>query len=83
MARGPKGEKRPDDPASAAVVALRVMLGEVEENVDGNVTVKDSAAVSLGRRGGLRGGVARASALSADQRSEIAKKAALARWKKQ
>jgi hypothetical protein len=33
-----------------------------------------------GRRGGLKGGKARAKKLSADQRSEIARKAAKARW---
>ncbi len=41
---------------------------------------KDPAAVSLGRRGGLKGGKARAAKLTAEQRSEIAKKAASARW---
>jgi hypothetical protein len=41
---------------------------------------KDPAAVSLGRRGGLKGGKARAEALTDAQRSEIAKKAAAARW---
>jgi hypothetical protein len=43
---------------------------------------KDPAAVSLGRRGGLKGGPARAKKLSAKKRSEIAKKAAAARWAK-
>jgi hypothetical protein len=42
---------------------------------------KDPAAVALGRRGGLKGGRARAEKLTPDQRSEIAKKAAAARWK--
>jgi len=41
---------------------------------------KDPAAVSLGRRGGLKGGKARAEKLTAEQRSEIAKKAAAKRW---
>ena len=41
---------------------------------------KDPAAVSLGRRGGLKGGRARAEALSPARRSKIAKKAAAARW---
>jgi hypothetical protein len=36
---------------------------------------------TLGRRGGLRGGPARAKKLDADQRSEIARGAATARWK--
>jgi hypothetical protein len=43
---------------------------------------KDPLAVELGRRGGLKGGKARAAKLSAKQRSDIAKKAAAARWAK-
>ena len=42
---------------------------------------KNPAAVALGRRGGLKGGKARAAALTAKERSDIAKKAAAARWK--
>ena len=44
--------------------------------------VKDPAAVSLGRKGGLKGGKARAALLSAKERSEAASKAAKARWAK-
>ncbi len=44
---------------------------------------KDPAAVSLGRRGGLKGGKARAAKLSPEERREIARKAAAARWAKQ
>jgi len=40
------------------------------------------AAAALGRKGGLKGGPARAKALSSKRRSEIAKKAAAARWAK-
>ena len=43
---------------------------------------KDPAAVELGRRGGLKGGKARAAKLSPEQRTEAAKKAAQARWGK-
>lgn len=43
--------------------------------------VRHLLAVALGRRGGLKGGKARAEKLSAERRSEIAKAAALARWK--
>jgi hypothetical protein len=43
---------------------------------------KSSAAVELGRLGGLKGGKARAEKLSAKKRSEIARKAAAARWKR-
>jgi len=43
---------------------------------------KDPAAVELGRRGGLKGGKARAAKLSAERRADIAKKAAEARWQR-
>jgi hypothetical protein len=43
---------------------------------------KDPAAVSLGRRGGLKGGPARARKLTPEQRSESARKAVQARWAK-
>jgi hypothetical protein len=41
---------------------------------------KDPAAVALGRKGGLKGGKARAKKLTAKERSAIAKKAAASRW---
>jgi hypothetical protein len=41
---------------------------------------KNPAAVALGRLGGLKGGKARAAKLTKEQRSEIAKKAAMKRW---
>lgn len=43
---------------------------------------KNPAAVALGRLGGLKGGKARALALSKKKRAQIAKLAAAARWKK-
>lgn len=43
---------------------------------------KNPAAVALGRLGGAKGGKARAKALTAEQRAEIASVAAQARWKK-
>lgn len=46
-----------------------------------NVAGKDPAAVALGRKGGLKGGKARAEKLTPEQRSEIAKRAASARWR--
>lgn len=50
--------------------------GDSETTLDG----KNAAAVALGRKGGLKGGKARAAALTAKRRREIAKKAAAARW---
>jgi len=44
---------------------------------------KDPAAVALGRRGGLKGGKARAAAMTPEQRSRAARKAVKARWAKQ
>jgi hypothetical protein len=43
-------------------------------------SAKCPAAVFLGRKGGLKGGPARARKLTPKQRSAIARKAALARW---
>lgn len=43
---------------------------------------RDPAAVALGRLGGLKGGKARAARMSADERSESARRAAAARWAK-
>ena len=43
---------------------------------------KDPAAVALGRRGGLKGGKARAERMTPEERSESARKAAEARWGK-
>ncbi len=42
---------------------------------------KNPAAVALGRLGGLKGGKARASKLTPEQRKEIAQKSAKARWR--
>jgi hypothetical protein len=43
---------------------------------------KDAAAVTLGRRGGRKGGPARAAKMTPEQRSESARKAVRARWTK-
>ena len=43
---------------------------------------KNPAAVALGRRGGKKGGPARAAALTEEKRSEIARVAANARWRR-
>jgi hypothetical protein len=42
---------------------------------------KDPAAVELGRKGGLKGGKARADSMTPEERAESARKAAAARWK--
>lgn len=72
--------KRPRDPNQLAKLITDIATGEVEDEKPDEG--KDPAAVDLGRRGGLKGGKARANSLSPQRRSEIAKKAASARWKK-
>jgi len=54
----------------------------VGQAIDEAQVVKNPAAVALGRLGGLKGGKARANKLTPEQRAEIAKKAAKARWSK-
>lgn len=51
---------------------------EPEEQPD---PTKDPNAVALGRKGGKKGGKARAAKMTPEERSEAARKAALARWK--
>jgi hypothetical protein len=73
-----RSRKRPRDLNSLAASIVGDATDETPqpESNDG----KDPAAVALGRKGGLKGGKARAAKLTAEQRSEIAKKAATARW---
>ena len=71
MPRGPHGEKRPADVIGCAVKVMRVATGEIEET-----PVRKSGRVRSGRAGAK----ARAERLTKDQRREIAKKAAAARW---
>ncbi len=52
---------------------------DVPEPVDDG---KDPAAVALGRKGGKKGGPARAAALTPERRREIAQNAVAARWGK-
>lgn len=73
MPKGPKGEKRPADVIGNAVKIAKIATGEIEEEPD---------EMAHARRGGRKGGAARAAKLTPEQRSEIARAAASARWKK-
>jgi hypothetical protein len=53
-----------------------------EMKVPAEGATKNPHAAALGRLGGVRGGKARAESLSAKRRKEIARNAALARWRK-
>ena len=69
-----KKPKRPRDPNQLAAFITGVATGEIEaEKPETNVGK---------RKGGLKGGKARASTLTAAERKAIAKKAASERWKK-
>jgi hypothetical protein len=70
-------KKRPRDVNQLAAAIVAEAVGEAPPEQDDG---KDPAAVSLGRRGGLKGGKARAAKLTPEQRREIAKRAAAARW---
>lgn len=72
----PTKRRAPSDPnlLAASIVAHAIGEGKSGKNP------KDPLAVELGRRGGLKGGKARAAKLSVKKRVEIARKAAKARW---
>lgn len=74
MPKGPRGEKRPADVIGAAVLVAKIATGEAEDTTDD----KDTAAQALGRKGGK----ARADKLTAEQRADIARKAAAERWRR-
>jgi hypothetical protein len=82
----PRKKKREHDFAVTAFRVVQEATGQAEpepkqtepELVEG----KNPHAVALGRLGGIKGGKARASKLTPEQRKEIAKKAAQARWAK-
>lgn len=79
----PKQPKRPRDPAQLAKLIVDIATGEVEDREPSpEEQGKDPAAVALGRRGGLKGGKARAAKMTERQRTLAAKKAAKARWSK-
>jgi hypothetical protein len=75
-----QSRKRPTDVNARAKMIVDIATGQIE---DPDPTAgKDPAAVSLGRRGGLKGGPARAAKMTTAQRRESARKAARARWAK-
>ena len=78
MATKKKGKKR--DINELAFDIVQQATGEAPPK---QPSEKNPAAVALGRLGGLKGGKARAKKLTKEQRSEIARKAAKARWNKQ
>jgi hypothetical protein len=76
-----RSKKRPRDPNQLAYQIMLESTGQVPKFEPPAERPKNPAAVALGRLGGLKGGHARARKLSRRRRSQIAEKAAKARWK--
>ena len=72
MPRTPRGQKRPADVISNAVLVMKIATGETEE----------VASRRPQSAGGRVGGAARAKALTPEQRQDVARTAAQARWKR-
>lgn len=81
-----RSKKRPRDPNQLAHQVFLESIGEAEKFDPSQAQPVDPAknpnAVALGRLGGLKGGAARAAKLTPKKRSQIAAKAAKARWDK-
>ena len=71
MPKGPQGQKRPADAIGCAVMVGKIATGEIVE-----LTQKKSGRVKSGKTGAK----ARSQSLTREERREIAKKAAAARW---
>jgi hypothetical protein len=69
--------KRPRDPVQLAKQVFDIAIGEAEDTVS-----ESKRHPSPKRKGGLKGGKARAKSLTAAERADIARLAAQARWKK-
>jgi len=86
MDKKSRKKKREHDFAVTAFRVVQEATGQAEtesEEAEPEPTEgKNPHAVALGRLGGLKGGRARASKLTSEQRKEIAKRAANARWGK-
>ncbi len=72
----------PRDPSKLAKEIIDLATDEDYQDQPDEDEGKDPAAVALGRKGGLKGGKARAAKLTAEERSAAARWAAKARWAK-
>jgi hypothetical protein len=76
----PDRSRRPRDSNQLAKLITDIATGEVEDTAGDDE--KNPAAVALGRKGGLKGGKARAENMTPEERSDAAKRAAATRWSK-
>ena len=67
MPKGPRGEKRPADAVSRAIMVAKIATGEIED---------ERELAELGRKGGKK----RAENMTPERRQEIARAAAQKRW---
>jgi len=70
----------PSDPNAAAALTVKLATEEPQSSPGGVSAISEYLA-TIGRRGGIKGGKARAANLTAERKKEIAQKAAQARWK--
>ena len=71
-----KQSKMPADPNRRAKATVDI----IDAILDGKPPEKDPERVARGKLGGAKGGKLRAAKLTPERRSEIARKAAAARW---
>ena len=76
---GKTPDKRPRDPNQLGKLMVDIASGEVKDTISGD---KKNPAKRKGSAGGMKGGAARAKVLTAEEREDIARLAAHARWKK-
>jgi hypothetical protein len=76
MPKGPQGQKRKADVIGNAVLVMKIATGEVPETAP-------TPGAEANRKGGLKGGAARAAKLTPEERKKIAQKGAAKRWQKQ
>lgn len=80
MPKRSSNAKPPKDANQLAAYIVARSTADVAPAAPEPAREKNAAAVALGRLGGLKGGKARAEKLTAEQRKDIAKKAASSRW---
>ena len=80
--RAKRSSRKQPDEDDPNVPAFNVVQEATTEEEPEAPREKNPAAVALGRLGGLKGGKARAEKLTPEERSEIARTAARARWNK-
>ena len=74
-----KHSPMPRDPNQRAKAVVDLATGQRAPQPE---RVKDPAAIARGHLGGIKGGKARAAKMTAEQRSESARRAAKARWER-